>query len=306
LPTTASAHLQSIVHGLLLQPDHSGALASDIRYVLVDEYQDTNYVQEQLLLKLTEHNSNLCVVGDEDQSLYRFRGATVRNILQFPSRFPKCPIVRLTTNYRSHRAIVERYDRWMASADWSNPAGASFRFDKTIKADPNGGHPDYPAVISIWGRDTRDESERFAELVQFLKRSAVIADYSQVALLLHSVRNDHSGSYLAALAARGIPTWCPRARAYFENDESGSWSPALPCSSAGTATGEVKRQALWPSLRATWTRDSLSLRKPILRRIRWRLRYKCGSAKSPRLARGEPRPSSRRLLLPAACFGPFH
>jgi DNA helicase II / ATP-dependent DNA helicase PcrA len=216
---TDFAHLQSIVHGLLVQPEHSGALESEIRYVLVDEYQDTNYVQEQLLLKLTEQTGNLCVVGDEDQSLYRFRGATVRNILEFPSRFPACPVVRLTTNYRSHRAIIERYDRWMASADWSNPNGVSFRFDKTIEADPDGGHPDYPAVISIWGRDARDEAERFAELVEFLKRSAVIADYSQVALLLHSVRDDHSGSYLAALEARGIPTFCPRARAYFENED---------------------------------------------------------------------------------------
>ena len=78
---TDFAHLQSIVHGLLLKPEHNGALASEIRYIPVDEYQDTNYVQEQLLLKLTAQTSNLCVVGDEDQSLYRFRGATVRNIL---------------------------------------------------------------------------------------------------------------------------------------------------------------------------------------------------------------------------------
>lgn len=216
---TDFAHLQSIVHGLLLKSEHNGALASEIRYMLVDEYQDTNYVQEQLLLKLTALTNNLCVVGDEDQSLYRFRGATVRNILEFPSRFPKCPVVRLTTNYRSHRAIVERYDRWMASTDWTNLAGAPFRFDKTIEADPKGRHPNYPAVISIWGRDARDEAERFAELVEFLKRSGVIADYSQVALLLHSVRDDHSGAYLAALGVRGIPAFCPRARAYFENDE---------------------------------------------------------------------------------------
>jgi DNA helicase-2/ATP-dependent DNA helicase PcrA len=216
---TDFAHLQSIVHGLLLQPEHADALASGIRYVLVDEYQDTNYVQEQLLLKLTERTGNLCVVGDEDQSLYRFRGATVRNILEFPSRFSKCPVVRLTTNYRSHRAIVECYDHWMASADWSNPNGVSFRFDKTIKADLSGSHPDYPAVISVWGQDIRDEAERFADLVAFLKQNAVIEDYSQVALLLHSVRDEHSGPYLAALEARGIPGFCPRARAYFENDE---------------------------------------------------------------------------------------
>ena len=60
--------------------------------MLVDEYQDTNYVQEQLLLKLTEKTRNLCVVGDEDQSLYRFRGATVRNILEFPQRMPGCAV----------------------------------------------------------------------------------------------------------------------------------------------------------------------------------------------------------------------
>jgi DNA helicase II / ATP-dependent DNA helicase PcrA len=216
---TDFAHLQSIVHGLLLQPEHADALARGIRYVLVDEYQDTNYVQEQLLLKLAEPTGNLCVVGDEDQSLYRFRGATVRNILEFPSRFSKCPVVRLTTNYRSHRAIVERYDHWMASADWSNPNGVSFRFDKTIEADLRGNHPDYPAVISVWGQDIRDEAERFADLVAFLKQSGVIEDYSQVALLLHSVRDEHSGPYLAALEARGIPGFCPRARAYFENDE---------------------------------------------------------------------------------------
>jgi len=216
---TDFAHLQSIVYELLLSSEHRDALASELRYMLVDEYQDTNYIQEQLLLKLTEGTDNLCVVGDEDQSLYRFRGATVRNILEFPTRFANCRVIKLTTNYRSHRAIVERYDRWMASADWSNPRGVSFRFDKTIEADPNGQHLDYPAVISIWGRDARDEADRFADLVEFLKRESVIEDYSQVALLLHSVREDHSGSYLAALETRGIPAFCPRARAYFENDE---------------------------------------------------------------------------------------
>jgi len=150
------AHLQTLVHDLLLDREFMEAVTSRIKYVLVDEYQDTNYVQEQLLLKLTEKTKNLCVVGDEDQSLYRFRGATVRNILEFPQRLPGCKIVKLTTNYRSHRSIVERYDRWMASADWSNPGGSPFRYDKTIKADAAAEHPEYPAVFAIWGRNRRD------------------------------------------------------------------------------------------------------------------------------------------------------
>lgn len=177
---TDFAHLQRFVYDLLSDPGTGDAVTRDLRYVLVDEYQDTNYIQEQLLLKLTERNHNLCVVGDEDQSLYRFRGATVRNILEFQQRMPGCATVTLTTNYRSHRAIVERYDRWMASADWSNGRGAPFRYDKTIEADAAVSHPDYPSVIAIWGRDRRDEAARFADLVEFLKRNEVIADYGQV------------------------------------------------------------------------------------------------------------------------------
>ncbi|MSO37854.1 MAG: ATP-dependent helicase [Acidimicrobiia bacterium] len=212
------AHLQRTVLNLLEDPATSNAVTRQLKYVLVDEYQDTNYVQERLLLKLTEATRNLCVVGDEDQSLYRFRGATVRNILEFPQRMPGSASIKLTTNYRSHRQIVERYDRWMASADWSNPSGQAFRHDKTITANAAASHPGYPAVLAIRGKDKRDEATRFADLVEFLKKNAVIADYSQVALLLHSVRQDHSGHYVTALAERGIPAFCPRARAYFEND----------------------------------------------------------------------------------------
>lgn len=215
------AHLQRIAYDLLQDPARRDNLTKDIRYVLVDEYQDTNTIQEQLLFKLAEHSGNLCVVGDEDQSLYRFRGATVRNILEFPGRFPGCPVIKLTINYRSHRDIIERYDRWMASIDWSNPNGAAFRYDKTIAPDPDGEHPEYPAVISIWGQDQRDEAHRFADLVAFLKEKGVVEDYSQIALLLHSVREHHSRAYLSALEARGIPAFCPRARAYFENPEIG-------------------------------------------------------------------------------------
>jgi DNA helicase-2/ATP-dependent DNA helicase PcrA len=213
------AHQQRLAYDLLLDPNTAATITRGVKYVMVDEYQDTNCIQEQLLLKLTEATRNLCVVGDEDQSLYRFRGATVRNILEFTSRVPGCAVIKLTTNYRSHRRIVAAYDRWMASADWSNPRGLPFRYDKTIQPDPNAAYPDYPAIFSIWDSHERDEAERFADLVAFLKQSEVIADYSQVALLLHSVRQEYSGPYLAALQAKGIPAFCPRARAYFDNDE---------------------------------------------------------------------------------------
>lgn len=213
------AHLQSLVLRMFNSDEVADAVLRDIAYVLVDEYQDTNYVQEQLVLRLSRGGDNLCVVGDEDQSLYRFRGATVRNILEFEDRVSNCHVEKLTTNYRSHREIVRRYDKWMDSIDWSNPSGRPFRSGKTIVPYKEEEHPDYPSVIAIWGSTAADEASRLADLVAFLKGKGVVEDYSQVGLLLHSVRQEHSGRYLAALEAKGIPAFCPRARGYFESDE---------------------------------------------------------------------------------------
>jgi DNA helicase-2/ATP-dependent DNA helicase PcrA len=214
------AHIQKFFLDLLDDPEVCATVRAAVRYVMVDEYQDTNYIQERLLDRLSDATRNLCVVGDEDQSLYRWRGATVRNILEFPTTHPGATVVKLTTNYRSHEAIVRAYNRFMRSADWSNPVGGpAFRFDKTIEPDPATSFPDYPAVFSIWGATKRDEATRFADLVTFLAENDVIEDYSQVALLLHSVRIDHSGPYLDALERASIPYFCPRARAYFENEE---------------------------------------------------------------------------------------
>lgn len=231
------AHQQKMFYGLLHNPDIAEEVQAEARYVMVDEYQDTNYVQEQLLLRLAAPQHNICVVGDDDQSLYRFRGATVRNILEFGKHFesvqtsevsrdfgslerPRLKRVKLTTNYRSHKRIIAAYNRFMAGCDWSNPNSPfDFRYAKTIEPNPSGEHPDYPAVFAIWGVDRKDEASRVADLVAFLKENRVIEDYNQVALLLHSVRIEHSGPYVKALERRGIPAFAPRARAYFENEE---------------------------------------------------------------------------------------
>jgi DNA helicase-2/ATP-dependent DNA helicase PcrA len=94
--------IQSIAYNLLIDnPAICKKLQEAIKYIMIDEYQDTNYVQEQIIFLLGKEHNNICVVGDDDQGLYRFRGATIRNILEFPQYFPKCAKITLSDNYRS-------------------------------------------------------------------------------------------------------------------------------------------------------------------------------------------------------------
>ncbi len=88
-------------------PDVLTYYSNKFKYIMVDEYQDTNYAQYVLVRRLAEQHQNICVVGDDDQSIYSFRGATIENILNFEDHYPTAKVIRLEQNYRSTATILD-------------------------------------------------------------------------------------------------------------------------------------------------------------------------------------------------------
>lgn len=194
-------------------------LQEQLAYIMIDEYQDTNTIQETILLKLIGNNENICVVGDDDQGLYRFRGATIRNILEFPQNFPKgkCVQEKLTINYRSHPEIVTFYNQWMQTLNWSH-GGTTFRYDKQIVAR-NGEFPKLPTVIKVAGESGMDNWCQ--EVLEFLKemKKSTLSDWNQVAFLFKSVKNERAVELANFLEKNHIPVYSPRSDQFFDREE---------------------------------------------------------------------------------------
>lgn len=195
-------------------------LQNKIQYLMVDEYQDTNTIQEKIILLLANKHNNLCVVGDDDQGLYRFRGATIRNILEFANNFDKglCKQVTLTTNYRSHPEIIDFYNKWMAELNWTKN-GKQFRYDKIIKPRADD-FIENPTVIKVSNEDSLEDY--FEEVYQFiisLEKKGVLTDRNQIAFLFKSVKNSKVIGLAEYLEDKGVQIFSPRSSLFFERDE---------------------------------------------------------------------------------------
>lgn len=196
-------------------------LQEKISYILVDEYQDTNTVQELVLLKLAAAHKNICVVGDDDQGLYRFRGATIRNILEFKENFANCAEVALTTNYRSHPGIIRFYNAWMQDMDWSGD-GRTYRYGKVIRPQQGREFKERPAVVRVSTAHDAGAEAWHAEVLRFItegERSGAIRDRNQVAFLFRSVKGDQALCLAEYLEANGVHVFSPRSALFFEREE---------------------------------------------------------------------------------------
>ncbi|KLU65647.1 ATP-dependent DNA helicase PcrA [Desulfosporosinus acididurans] len=126
------------------------------RYIMVDEYQDTNHAQYVLVKLLASRYRNLCVVGDDDQSVYRWRGADIQNILDFERDYPEAKVIKLEQNYRSTQKILDA-----ANAVVRNNEG---RKEKSLWTENSEGQP----IVCYVSNDERDEARYVVERIQRL------------------------------------------------------------------------------------------------------------------------------------------
>jgi len=143
------------------------------QYLMVDEYQDTNTAQFELIRLLADESRNLCVVGDDDQSIYKFRGANIRNILDFEKVYPEATVIRLEQNYRSTQNVLDA-----ANAVIRNNVG---RKSKTLWTDKGQGSP----IHFMEFMNAFEEAEFIADDVARKNREG-IARYSDCAVLFRT------------------------------------------------------------------------------------------------------------------------
>ena len=184
-------------------PDVLERYKKRFRYLMVDEYQDTNHSQYEFVSMLAEGSGNLCVVGDDDQSIYKFRGATIENILSFEHEFKGCRVIRLEQNYRSTQnilnaanAVIAKNENRKGKTLWTNnPAGDRIDFQRLENEDA--------------------ESRFIADTIQ--DGAAAGKRYSDFAVLYRA--NAQSNAVERALVKSGIPYRIIGGHRFFDTKE---------------------------------------------------------------------------------------
>lgn len=205
---------------LRTQPQVRAALRERFQYLMVDEYQDTSAIQEMILEELSGGIPNLCVVGDDDQGLYRFRCASIRNILEFKDNFPPktCKEVTLQTNYRSHPDIIGLYNSWMGEQDWDF-GGKTFRLHKHVTPDPDAIFPQTVTTLKLSAGNADAWHRETLAFLHKLKDEGGLTDWNQVAFLFYSVKNARVVALANYLENAGIPVYSPRSNMFFDREE---------------------------------------------------------------------------------------
>ena len=196
-----------LLHPLTLFREHPERLAAwqrRFQHVLVDEFQDTNRAQYLLVKQLAAQHRNLCVVGDDDQAIYGWRGADVRHMLAFERDFPGAAVIRLEENYRSTQVILDAANAVIAENHE--------RLGKTLFTAKRGGEP----VVAYTAADERDEAEWLTRELASLASDGH-ADWADCAVLYRT--NAQSRPLEEAFRMRGIPYRIVGAVSFYERRE---------------------------------------------------------------------------------------
>ncbi len=184
-------------------PEIREKYGSQFRYIMVDEYQDTNHMQYELVRLLSEVSGNLCVVGDDDQSIYRFRGATIRNILDFEDTFENTTVIKLEQNYRSTKNILESANCVIRNN--------SARKDKTLWTDNEKGDK----IVRFNAYDEYDESRFIINTItEGTEKGFSFGDYA----ILYRM-NSQSQSIERSFVRAGLPYKIIGGRRFYERRE---------------------------------------------------------------------------------------
>lgn len=207
--------------------DKSKNVNKIFKHVIIDEYQDTNYVQEKIFFSLAKGHKNICIVGDDDQALYRFRGASVENLVEFEQRCKtylgvKPHKIDLVKNYRSSQKIVLHYSDFINRINWARtkPAKGFHRIIKTIQSYNQDTHP---SVIVSQKAKSDDVYKEIAIFVKSLKEAGKVEDYNQIAFLFPAMKNNaRVKGFKEAFEDIGVPVYSPRAGRFLEINEARS------------------------------------------------------------------------------------
>ena len=194
------------------------------KHIIIDEYQDTNTIQEKIFFALAKGHKNICVVGDDDQALYRFRGASVENFVQFPERCQKYlatkpKTIELNINYRSRKTIIEFYSKFIKQENWiADPVRQTFYrlCNKKIKPCKE---DNCPAVVRSSNLNSSQVAEEIADLVRKLIEQKKVSNPNQIAFLFPSLNSVHARRMKEALETKDLKVYAPRAGRFLECPE---------------------------------------------------------------------------------------
>ena len=175
------------------------------RYILVDEYQDTNLVQYYWLRLLAQGHKNICCVGDDDQSIYSWRGAEIENILKFEVDFPGAKVVRLESNYRSTEAILAAASHLIAHNEG--------RLGKTLRSGRNDATGGKVEVVSLW--DSEEEARYVGSRIDSLWRTGHALD--EIAILVRA--GFQTRAFEERLLQLGVPYRIIGGQRFYERQE---------------------------------------------------------------------------------------